>query len=246
MPYPNNMLRNVGRSSVPHTNYIFVVDVDMMCNGNLYSSFLGLAQRLNLFANSNGKEFMIFWSYHDNSYWPDILSKENAVTEVKLFGFISDKRVFVVPAFESVQKLSPSLSKKELLDLWNSGTIQPFYYQACWRCQKHLDYEAWKRYRYAGVILWSTLRCSWWWHWKCCKYIWENKKCCEKMSCSWVFPQLSPLSSFPNLFVWLLCFYKSTERSDYFSFSFWQEKQRKIHLQKIILVYTNINKCFVQ
>ena len=55
------MLRNVGRSSVPHTSYIFVVDVDMMCNGNLYSSFLGLAQALNLFANSNGKEFMIFF-----------------------------------------------------------------------------------------------------------------------------------------------------------------------------------------
>lgn len=110
VPYPNNMLRNVGRSSVPHTNYIFVVDVDMMCNGNLYSSFLVLAHRLNLFANS------------------------------------IDKRVFVVPAFESMQKLSPSLSKKELLDLWNSGTMQPFYYQACWKCQKHLDYEAWKSY----------------------------------------------------------------------------------------------------
>lgn len=52
------MLRNVGRSSVPTTNYIFVVDVDMMCNGNLYSSFLGLAQHLNLFANSNGMKFM--------------------------------------------------------------------------------------------------------------------------------------------------------------------------------------------
>jgi len=104
------MLRNVGRSSVPLTNYIFVIDVDMMCNGNLYSSFLGLAQQLDLFANSN------------------------------------DKRAFVVPAFESVQKLSPLLSKKELLDLWNSGTVQPFYYQACWKCQKHLDYESWKSY----------------------------------------------------------------------------------------------------
>lgn len=159
MPYPNNMLRNVGRVSVPHTNYIFVVDVDMMCNGNLYSSFLGLAQRLNLFANSNGKEYMIFCIALNiqEQIWSDILSKENAVTEAKLFGFISDKRVFVVPAFESVQKLSPSLSKKELLDLWNSGTMQPFYYQACWKCQKHLDYEAWKRYRYASVFFW-------WWH----------------------------------------------------------------------------------
>ena len=55
-----------------------------------------------------------------------------------------------MPAFESVQTLSPLLSKKELLDLWNSDTVQPFYYQACWKCQKHLDYESWKRYRHVG------------------------------------------------------------------------------------------------
>ena len=90
MPYPNNMLRNVGRSSVPHTNYIFVVDVDMMCNGNLYSSFLGLAQRLNLFANSNGKEFMIFFIalIFQEQIWPFVLIKENVVTEAKLFGYM--------------------------------------------------------------------------------------------------------------------------------------------------------------
>ena len=153
------MLRNVGRSSVPHTNYIFVVDVDMMCNGNLYSSFLVLAHRLNLFANSIGKEFILFIALiFQEQIGHDILGKENAITETKLFSFFfSDKRVFVVPAFESMQKLSPSLSKKELLDLWNSGTMQPFYYQACWKCQKHLDYEAWKRYRYASVFFW-------WWH----------------------------------------------------------------------------------
>ena len=57
----------------------------------------------------------------------------------------SAKRVFVVAAFESVKKLSPSLTKKELLGLWDSGSVQPFYYQTCWKCQKHLDYDAWKR-----------------------------------------------------------------------------------------------------
>ena len=54
VPYPNNLLRNVGRSSVLPGHYVFVVDVDMMCNGNLYQSFLGLAQRLNLFTKNNG------------------------------------------------------------------------------------------------------------------------------------------------------------------------------------------------
>lgn len=111
VPYPNNLLRNVGRSSVPPWNYIFVVDVDMMCNEDLYQSFLRLAQQLNLFANKK------------------------------------DKRVFIVASFESKQKLLPSLTKQELVDLWNHGNVQPFYYQVCWKCQRHLEYNSWKSYR---------------------------------------------------------------------------------------------------
>ena len=65
--------------------------------------------------------------------------------------FVSDKRVFVVPTFESKQKLSPVLTKQELLDLWDSGSVQPFYYQACWKCQQNLDFDAWKRYFYSCV-----------------------------------------------------------------------------------------------
>lgn len=109
VPYPNNLLRNVGRSILPSESYVFVVDVDMMCNGNLYFSFLDYAQHINLMANKG-------------------------------------KRVFVVASFESVRKLSPSLTKKELIALWDSGSVQPFYYQTCWKCQKHLDYDAWKSY----------------------------------------------------------------------------------------------------
>jgi len=40
---------------VPRERYVFVVDVDMMCNGNLYQGFLGLARQLNLFGKRNGK-----------------------------------------------------------------------------------------------------------------------------------------------------------------------------------------------
>ena len=67
--------------------------------------------------------------------------------------FISDKRVFVVPTFESKQKLSPLLTKQELLDLWDSGSVQPFYYQACWKCQQNLDFDAWKRCFYSCNLL---------------------------------------------------------------------------------------------
>ena len=51
VPYPNNLLRNVGRSILPPEAYILVVDVDMMCNGDLYSSFLEYAQHINLMVN---------------------------------------------------------------------------------------------------------------------------------------------------------------------------------------------------
>ena len=65
VPYPNNLLRNVGRSSVPPWNYIFVVDVDMMCNEDLYQSFLRLAQQLNLFANKKGNIASSIFFYHE-------------------------------------------------------------------------------------------------------------------------------------------------------------------------------------
>ena len=74
--------------------------------------------------------------------------------------FVSDKRVFVVPTFESKQKLSPLLTKQELLDLWDSGSVQPFYYQACWKCQQNLDFDAWKRYFYSCVYLTLCLKFS--------------------------------------------------------------------------------------
>lgn len=125
VPYPNNLLRNVGRSVVPRESYVFVVDVDMMCNGNLYQSFLGLARQLNLFGKRN------------------------------------DKRVFVVPTFESKQKLSPLLTKQELLDLWDSGSVQPFYYQACWKCQQNLDFDAWKSYHSSNNNLQIAYTVSW-------------------------------------------------------------------------------------
>lgn len=61
VPYPNNLLRNVGRSILPPEAYILVVDVDMMCNGDLYSSFLEYAQHINLMVNKGiEKRFYLF------------------------------------------------------------------------------------------------------------------------------------------------------------------------------------------
>ena len=58
----------------------------------------------------------------------------------------SDKKVFVVPAFESQAKVSPATTKQELVALWDAGTVQPFYHQVCWKCQKNTDYDKWKRW----------------------------------------------------------------------------------------------------
>ena len=58
----------------------------------------------------------------------------------------------MVPAFESANKLPPSLSKQDLIKLWEADTIQPFYYKACWKCQRHLDYDAWRRYKQFELI----------------------------------------------------------------------------------------------
>lgn len=49
-------------------------------------------------------------------------------------------RVFVVPAFESQESVSADLNKNELIQLWNSGKIQPFYFKACWKCQRPTNY----------------------------------------------------------------------------------------------------------
>ena len=55
VPYPNNLLRNVGRSIISQRSYVFVVDVDLLCNGNLYHGFLELAEHLRLPLINNGK-----------------------------------------------------------------------------------------------------------------------------------------------------------------------------------------------
>ncbi|KAK3726974.1 hypothetical protein QZH41_014722 [Actinostola sp. cb2023] len=110
IPYPNNLLRNVARHSV-NSDYIFMVDIDMMCNANLYSGFLKFAEQNHL------------------------------------FGSTKDKMVFVVPAFESENDVPVGTQKETLMTLWDSGKVQPFYFKACWKCQRPTNYEQWKRHK---------------------------------------------------------------------------------------------------
>ena len=107
------------------------------------------------------KKFNVAW-FTDGSFILHTLSQLSPLMtcEWAILFFVSDKRVFVVPTFESKKKLSPLLTKQELLDLWDSGSVQPFYYQACWKCQQNLDFDAWKRYFYSCVYLTLCPKCS--------------------------------------------------------------------------------------
>lgn len=56
-----------------------------------------------------------------------------------------DKTVYVVPAFEAKEEVAVPASKTELLELIDGMKARPFYFELCWKCQKHTDYDAWQR-----------------------------------------------------------------------------------------------------
>lgn len=103
--YPNNLLRNTARRAA-YTDFVFVIDVDMMPSQGLREDFLHLANRNRWFQKN----------------------------------FTLDKTVFVVPAFES--SIIPK-SKVDLIRAVETGKARPFYYQLCWKCHSHTDYETW-------------------------------------------------------------------------------------------------------
>ncbi|XP_074603084.1 beta-1,4-glucuronyltransferase 1-like [Brevipalpus obovatus] len=113
VPFPNNLLRNVARRN-SLTDYIFVVDIDLVPNQDLHGSFLTFA--------------------HENKLFEEQMLQE--------------KRVYVVPSFEIDSSQSSSKipqHKAELLKLIANGSVRPFYYELCWKCQKYTDYDAWER-----------------------------------------------------------------------------------------------------
>jgi len=46
-----------------------------------------------------------------------------------------DKTVYVVPAFEARDTVTPPRTKTELLKLADGGDLRPFYIELCWKCQ---------------------------------------------------------------------------------------------------------------
>lgn len=56
-----------------------------------------------------------------------------------------DKTVYVVPAFEAKDDIEIPKDKAALLQLIDTMQVRPFYFELCWKCQKHTDYDAWQR-----------------------------------------------------------------------------------------------------
>lgn len=56
-----------------------------------------------------------------------------------------DKTVYVVPAFEAKDDIDIPKDKAALLQLIETMRVRPFYFELCWKCQKHTDYDAWQR-----------------------------------------------------------------------------------------------------
>ncbi len=159
VPYPNNLLRNIGRRYA-RTEYSFVVDIDLLPSASLYEHFLEFGRRTHLFRE---------W---DAALLPEAPADASQRQQ-------RSKVVFVVPTYEidlsgqwtEKSRQSPSSSssnnnrsshqmmsgqfeaeqlpphfpqnKAELIVGIEQRLIRPFYIELCWKCQKWTDYEAW-------------------------------------------------------------------------------------------------------
>jgi beta-1,4-glucuronyltransferase 1 len=103
VPYPVNLLRNVARRAA-QTEFVFVMDVDMLPSAKLRERFLSFAAKAKLFKDSQR----------------------------------DDKTVYVVPAFEAKFGSHLPEDKKQLLQLSSEGSLRPFYFELCWKCQVNL------------------------------------------------------------------------------------------------------------
>ncbi|KAG8234554.1 hypothetical protein J437_LFUL014010, partial [Ladona fulva] len=109
-PYPNNLLRNVARSGIS-TEFVLVIDIDMLPSRNLRADFSRFANQKHLYEESQR----------------------------------DDKTVYVLPAFEASEGAPIPGDKAELLALADTFRLRPFYFELCWKCQVHTDYETWQK-----------------------------------------------------------------------------------------------------
>ena len=66
-----------------------------------------------------------------------------------------DRSVFVLPAFEMSPTKASEMPKDKtrLIEQLDDGTVRPFYYSICFKCQKPTDYEKWRRLVFGKTVL---------------------------------------------------------------------------------------------
>lgn len=137
LAYPNNILRNVGRRHAL-TEYVLVIDVDLIVSHGLRSSFLQFAQQNNLFEDDD---------HHDDKR----SDANNNRYEKEDGGSGYKKNVYVLPAYEMSRDMDVSKipwNKTSLLKIMNDSKgseVRPFYVELCWKCQKHTEYDVWEK-----------------------------------------------------------------------------------------------------
>ncbi|XP_065051224.1 beta-1,4-glucuronyltransferase 1-like [Rhopilema esculentum] len=67
--------------------------------------------------------------------------------------------VYVLPTFELREGIADPETKDQLIRLWDLGEARPFYEQVCWKCQKHTDYNRWKKSSSAALSV--SYRIEW-------------------------------------------------------------------------------------
>ena len=64
--------------------------------------------------------------------------------ELGAWGGASKRRALVLPAFELREGAALPLGRGEVVAAYNR-TVRPFYFAACWKCQRHTGYDEWMR-----------------------------------------------------------------------------------------------------
>ncbi|XP_054154251.1 beta-1,4-glucuronyltransferase 1-like [Oppia nitens] len=123
--YPNNLLRNVARRNAL-TDYVFVVDIDLVPNDGLYEQFIEFAKQNKLFTEDRKKEKVV---YVVPAY------EVNTLASVDI-----DEKL------ETIEQLIPK-DKSQLLRQIELMNARPFYIELCWKCQKYTDYENWQKHK---------------------------------------------------------------------------------------------------
>ena len=162
VPYPNNLLRNIGRRYA-RTEYSFVVDIDLLPSASLYEHFLEFGRRTHLFrewdaallpeapadASQRNKVVFVVPTYEIDlsGQWTASGSSnavENSHQSLSNNNNRSSHQQMMSGQFKA-EHLQPHFpqNKAELIVGIEQRLIRPFYIELCWKCQKWTDYEAW-------------------------------------------------------------------------------------------------------